>query len=92
MINKADKENVDNCRHIFVSWQWTVGLVVMFLGIAISSSASFGYKIANMQKDIKSHSEQINSIEKTIERLDTQIIERLDSIHFCLKELAKDRK
>jgi hypothetical protein len=81
-----NSHNIEDCKEVFVTWKWSLCTIITFLVVSISAGVTFGYKMAAINNGINDQKARIVVVERTIDRLNIDIIRKLDTLTTLIKE------
>lgn len=73
MTPKKDCGNLDECKVIFVSWQWEVVFIGGFIALLGGLAWAGGSKVTTLERDIQETKAAIDQITTINHKLDTLI-------------------
>lgn len=80
------RENVEECKNIFVTWQWTIGIIVTVIAGVAALTYAAGVKISNTETGMDKLNNDNVIIHHRIDGIDKRIGNDIDTIKSMLRE------
>ena len=77
--------SVDDCKNVFVTWQWLIGLILVIVTSIISLSYSAATKITKQEIDIKTLYTTDESLNYRVKSIEYTINKDMDTIKTLLR-------
>lgn len=80
------RANVEECKNIFVTWQWTIGIIVTVIAGVAALTYAAGVKISNTETSIERIDNDNVIIHNRLDGFDKRIGNDIDTIKAILRE------
>ena len=79
------RENVEECKNIFITWQWTIGILVTIIAGVAALTYAAGVKISNTENSMERLDNDNVIIHNRLDVIDKRIGNDIDTIKAILR-------
>lgn len=88
MVKKVEKEHdsdIEECKNIFVTWQWVIGIVITIVAGVAAITYAAGSKISTMEANTSMVQDDNKEIHKRLDVIDRKVFNDIDTIKAILR-------
>lgn len=88
MAKKIESEHdsdIEECKNIFVTWQWVIGIVITIVAGLAALTYAAGGKISSMESSTYNLQEDNKKINVRLDAIDRKIYNDIDTIKSILR-------